>query len=119
VHLAALSGALELASKTAAKELAAIEERADGTASEDYDFEATANDSHALIQLVSRAVAYELVAIVEHRMHELAERPWLQLPKGKRPKLLSEIPSAISLNNKAEVFHAWLTLKEVSEENFQ
>lgn len=86
VQLASLSGALELASKCVAKELAAIDERLeDGSAPEDFDDESAANDPIALSQLTSRAVAYELVAIVEDRLNALAEVPWKASRAGQAP----------------------------------
>jgi hypothetical protein len=49
-----------------------------GSAPEDFDWEAAQDAPLALSRLTSHAVAYELVSIVEHRLHELAGEPWLK-----------------------------------------
>jgi hypothetical protein len=111
VQLASLSGALELASKCVAKELAAIDEcLEDGTAPEDFDYESAADDPIALSQLTSRAVAYELVAIVEDRLNALAEVPW----KASRA---DSVPAAPLFSN--EWAEALAKEKPVSKESFK
>ena len=112
VQLSLLSGALDFAGKCVAKELAAIDESLeDGSAPEDFDWEAAQNAPTTLMWLTSRAVAYEAVALVEHRLQELAREPWAEKPR-KAPK-----SGKLSAKQNAHP-ETWASRKEVSEEHF-
>lgn len=113
VQLSLLSSALDLASRCVGAELVAIDASLeDGTAPEDFDWEVAQDAPIALSQLTSRAVVYELVAIIEHRLHELAREPWLK----KRGSARQAIPTVSALA--ADSFEEWASLKDVSEEPF-
>jgi hypothetical protein len=75
---------------------------------EDFDWEVAQDAPIALSQLTSRAVVYELVAIVEHRLHELAGEPW----RKKRGNARQAIPTLV------DSFEEWASLRDVSEEAF-
>jgi hypothetical protein len=86
-------------------------------APDDFDWESAADVPLALMDLTSRAVAYELVAIVEHRLHQLAHEPWLASPKFKGPKTIDAVFDGRDLSGDA-LWDALTGLKEVSEEKF-
>jgi hypothetical protein len=112
VQLNLLSSALDLASRCVATELAAIDSSLeDGSAPEDFDWEAAQDSPIALSRLTSRAVVYELVATVEYRLHELAGEPWLK-------KRTSAREASSTISSLADPFEAWASLKDVSEEAF-
>jgi hypothetical protein len=93
LQLSVLSSALDLASQCVARELAAIDESLeDGSAPEDFDWEVAQDAPLALSWLTPRAVAYELVALVEQRLQELAREPWLKIPP-KPPKKVNLMQS--------------------------
>jgi hypothetical protein len=69
------------------------------------------------MDLTSRAVAYESVAIVEHRLHQLAHEPWLASSKFEGRKRIEDVFDARDLGGDAQL-DALARLKEVSDENF-
>ena len=68
------------------------------------------------MELTSRAIGHELVAIVESRMHEIAKEPWLT-SELKGPKTIDDIPGGRNLRGDA-LLDALANLKEVSKLKF-
>ena len=128
VELGLLSSVLRHVREGVERELAAIDELVP-TATldddvfevpdvpDDFDWESAADVPLALMELTSRAVAYELVAIVEHRLHQLASEPWLTNSTFKGPKRVDDIPGWKDLSGDS-LWDAVTRLKEVSRVPF-
>lgn len=124
LELGQLSKVLQHVRESVERELAAIDELAPQAALEgdfevpdvpdDFNWESAADVPLALMEITSRAVGHELVAIVEHRMHEIASEPWLTHPKFKGPKTIDDIPGGTDLGSDT-MLNALADLKEVSK----
>ncbi len=79
-----LEDVLDRVSSCIGREFEAIE------ASPDCDFETSDSLLIAWMELTSRAVAYELVAIVEHELMNLAQAPWVALGHAPQGEVFSD-----------------------------
>jgi hypothetical protein len=94
-QLSLLANFLDRVSTDAGRELKAIEERnVDGTFDSLESYQAALDYPLARLHIAARAVAYELVALVESELHQVAHQPWLEAPKHKGPKNLLELAEA-------------------------
>lgn len=91
-QLSLLTSFLDRVSTDAGQEIEAIETRnMDGAFDSLESYQAELDYPIARIDIAARAVAYELVALVESELHQLAHRPWLESPTHKGPKNLLEL----------------------------
>lgn len=81
--------------RSAHREIEAINGRAEERDFETFeDLEYAESRPHAWVEYASRAVYYELAALVEHQLHKLARAPWAE----SQPKLkkITEIKKDVS-----------------------
>ncbi len=94
-QLSLLANFLNRVSTDAGQELEAIDERnADGAYDSLESYQDALDYPLARLHIAARAVAYELVALVESELHQLAHQPWLESPTHKGPKNLLELAQA-------------------------
>jgi hypothetical protein len=87
VQLELLRNFLDCVSAEADRELSSIEEqRLAGEFRSLGDYERAIDYPIARIEIAARAVAYELVALVEGELHQLAHGPWINSVAYKGPK---------------------------------
>jgi len=95
----------------AGQELQAVEERNQSGAFDWEAYEAAFDEPLTRLDIASRAVQYELVALIESEIYHLALRPWLRLPKRKgRPRGLFDLKKLDA--------GALQTVRTISEENY-
>ena len=87
-----LGNFLDHVTAEAGQELALIEDRRlAGDLPSFSDYEDAVDRPFARIQIAARAVAYELVALVEDELHQLAHEPWLASSVHRGPKSIREL----------------------------
>lgn len=92
IQLDLLSNFLDRVTAEAGQELASIEDRRlAGDFPSFGDYEHVVDRPFARIQIAARAVAYELVALVEGELHQLAHEPWLASSAHKGPKNVQQL----------------------------
>jgi len=90
--LRSLQDFLDHVSADAGRELDEIEKHnQDGMYLEFEDYEAALDPPFIRLEIASRAVLYELVALVETELQMFAYSPWLYSPKYKGPKSIIEL----------------------------
>jgi hypothetical protein len=91
-QLSLLANFLDRVSTEAGQELEAVDERnADGAFDSLESYQDALDYPLARLDIAARALAYELVALVESELHQLAHQPWLESPTHKGPKNLLEL----------------------------
>ena len=92
IQLDLLSNFLDRVTAEAGQELDSIEDRRlAGDFPSFGDYEQAIDFPLARIQIAARAVAYELVALVEGELHQLAREPWLASSAHKGPKNIQQL----------------------------
>lgn len=92
IQLELLRNFLDCVSAEADRELSSIEERRlAGEFRSLGDYERAIDYPIARVEIAARAVAYELVALVEGELHQLAHGPWVNSDTYKGPKNIQEL----------------------------
>lgn len=92
IQLDLLANFLDRVTAEAGQELDVIEERRLAGAFQSFsDYEHAVDYPVGRIRLAARAVAYELVALVESELHDLAHEPWLASSAHKGPKNILQV----------------------------
>jgi len=88
---------LEHVVQAASEELKDIEEKnATGAFPEFADYEHALDYPLLRVEIASRAVLYEVTALVEYSVYEAAHHAWLGSPNRKGPKTLLQLPDPVS-----------------------
>jgi hypothetical protein len=92
IQLDLLSNFLDRGKAEVGQELTSIEERKLAGDFRTYeDYERAVDYPFARVEIGARAVAYELVALVESELHQLALEPWLASSAHKGPKNVQQL----------------------------
>jgi|ERR1022692_442667 len=111
ITLEVLRNFLDHVAADAGQELEAVEERNESGAFELDDYEAALEEPLARMEIAARAVQYELLALVESQLYQLALTPWQRLPKNKdRPLGLLDLERINSGTLRA--------VRQISDEKF-
>jgi hypothetical protein len=91
-QLESLRNFLSFVGEGAGKEWDLIEEQRLSGKYEDFeDYDAVSDRPFILVNLASRAVAYELTALIEGELHSLANTPWAKSKGQKGPKIFNDL----------------------------
>jgi hypothetical protein len=97
IRLHLITDFLDSVVEVAAKDLNEIERRnEEGEFREFSDYEAVRDFPFSRVEIASKAVLYEVTALVEHGLCSAAHRPWLESDDKKGPKHLFELRAPFS-----------------------